>query len=313
MRISILRLFLVLAAASLALSSGLEASEWTKIRIGYPIAMNGRIPIVMQRAGIDRKHGLVGEFTAFQYGPPMFEALASGNLDAIVTSLYPAIAYASRLPGDFRVVAALGHSIYALMVPRDSAIGGWDDLKGKKIAISFNATPHLDMLRTLGAKGLKATDTSLLNFPPAELPLAFEKRFADAVVVFQPTVARLREDFDARVVHSWPFHFLTGVRGKYLTDNPAVAERYIAALSETARFIDDNRDETNRWFAEALRLDPRLVTLAVQEDEAQSAMALDATGIGLSPQFKQLVADWANTAYESGMIKTRVDVTGMFP
>ena len=55
--------------------------------------MNGQIPVVMERTGIAKKHGLDAEFVFFQYGPPMMEALASGHIDAVVTSTDPNTKY----------------------------------------------------------------------------------------------------------------------------------------------------------------------------------------------------------------------------
>src|SRR5690242_8753103 len=89
----------VLLAAALfgAASAGwsADAQAPTKIRIAYPSGMNGQIPVVMERAGIATKYGLDAEFVFFQYGPPMMEALASGHVDAVVTSLMPVTTFLS--------------------------------------------------------------------------------------------------------------------------------------------------------------------------------------------------------------------------
>src|SRR4030065_1777080 len=70
-----------------------------KLRIAYPSGMNGQIPVVMEKMGIAKKHGIDAEYVFFQYGPPMMEALASGHVDAIITSLMPVSTFLSRQPG----------------------------------------------------------------------------------------------------------------------------------------------------------------------------------------------------------------------
>ena len=95
-------------------------AEDAKIRIGYPSGLNAQIPIVMEKAGIAGKHQLDATFTGFQNGPPMMEGMVAGQLDAVITSPLPPIILASKLPGQIAVIASLGHSSHALLVPKDS-------------------------------------------------------------------------------------------------------------------------------------------------------------------------------------------------
>jgi len=100
--------------ALLLFSAGAAAQTPVQIRIAYPSGMNGQIPVVMERTGIAKKHGLDAQFVFFQYGPPMMEALASGHIDAVVTSLMPVTTFLSRQPNAAVVVASLGRSSYSL-------------------------------------------------------------------------------------------------------------------------------------------------------------------------------------------------------
>src|SRR5690349_10553013 len=178
-----------LAAAWAVSSMGAAAATGAapiKIRIAYPSGMNGQIPVVMERAGIATKYGLDAEFVFFQYGPPMMEALASGHVDAVVTSLMPVTTFLSRQPDAATVVASLGSSSYSLMVPKDSKIGSPDNLKGARIAVSFNSDSHLDLLRLLKERKLDPKkDVELLNVQPNDLVLTLNQGFADAIVIRQ--------------------------------------------------------------------------------------------------------------------------------
>jgi ABC-type nitrate/sulfonate/bicarbonate transport system substrate-binding protein len=105
--LSVLRTLAIGLLGALA-TQGAALAEDVKIRIGYPSGMNGQVPVVLDKAGIAGKHQLAAEFTSFQYGPPMMEGLASGQLDAVVTSFLPPFTLASKAPGSVKFVATLG-------------------------------------------------------------------------------------------------------------------------------------------------------------------------------------------------------------
>lgn len=279
-----------------------------KIRIAYPSGMNGQIASTMENANIATQQGLEAEFIFFQYGPPMMEALAAGDVDAVITSLMPVTNFLSRNPGKAEVVASLGASSYSLMVPADSPIQQATDLEGKKIAVSFGSDSHLDLLRYLKESGLDAeTDVALLNTKPDELQLAFEQGFADAIVIRQPQVLKMQETFDARIVHTWPFQFVSIMRSAYLAENPQAKERYVEALRHSMLYTATNKEQTSVWFAEKLRLDPAVVRQVSEDDPNYNVTKLEEVAVDITPEVQEILNDWGNFALESDMIKEPVD------
>lgn len=282
--------------------------EPIKIRIAYPSGMNGQIATTMEKAEIANQQGLEAEFIFFQYGPPMMEALAAGDVDAVITSLMPATNFLSRNPDKATVVASLGTSSYSLMVPNSSTIQQPADLKGKKIAVSFGSDSHLDLLRLLKETGLDAkTDVELLNTKPDELQLAFEQGFADAIVIRQPQVLKMQEKYQARIVETWTFQFLAVMRTDYLKENPEVQQRYVAALKDSILFTATHKEQTSAWFAEKLRVDPAVVQQLLAEDPNSKVTELKDVSIEVTPKVKKQLEDWAAFALESGMVKNQVD------
>src|SRR5690606_18788498 len=89
----------------------------TPVRIAYPSGLNGQIALVADKAGIATRNGLQAQFNLFQNGPPMMEALASGNVDVVVTSYQPFTTFRLKQPDAVTVIAQLGHSSYALVAP----------------------------------------------------------------------------------------------------------------------------------------------------------------------------------------------------
>jgi ABC-type nitrate/sulfonate/bicarbonate transport system substrate-binding protein len=235
-------------------------AEDAQIRIGYPSGLNAQIPIVMDRAGLAATHQLKATFTGFQNGPPMMEALVSGQLDAVITSPLPPIVLSAKLPGTIAIVAALGNSSHSLLVSKTSTATQFADLKGKKIGVSFSTDSHLDLVITLKEQGLDPKgDVELINLPPNELPSALETTLIDAALVRQPQVLRLIEGMGARAIHTWPFHFISIVRTEYLKKNPETIKRYLDALRASIFYVIRNPDESSRWFGEIQRVDPAVV------------------------------------------------------
>lgn len=283
-----------------------------KIRIAYPSGMNGQIPVVMERASIAKKHGLDAEYNFFQYGPPAMEAFVSGRVDAVITSLMPVTTLLSKQPDSAVVVASLGQSSHALMVTKESPVGEVRQLKGKKIAVSFGSDSHLDLLTLLKGAGMNpAADVQLLNTQPNELVLALTQKFADAIVIRQPQVMRLKEDFNAKVIHTWPFRFVSIVRADFLKANPAAKEKYLAALRESILYIAKNKETASVWFGEKLRLDPETIRHVSNDDPYYNVAKLEDIAIGVTPTFLKQLDTWFKDSYENGMIKTPLSISAI--
>lgn len=306
---------LVLGIVTLASGSALAASESDaappiKLRIAYPSGMNGQIPVVMEKAGIAKKHGIDPEYIFFQYGPPMMEALASGHVDAIITSLMPVATFVSRQPNAAVIVAGLGSSSYSLMVPKNSPVKDIKALRGKRIAVSFNSDSHLDLMRTLKAAGLDSKqDVKLLNVQPNELVLTLNEGFAEAIVIRQPQVLKVQEQFGAKIIHTWPFNFLSIMRAEYLAKNPSALARYRASLREAIHYIANNKEQASIWFAEKLRVDPEIVRRVSADDPNYRPVKNPADiAVGITPQIEKMTRDWFESSFEHGMIKTKIVV-----
>ena len=309
------RASLVLAALLSALTlGGAAVAETAKIRIGYPSGMNGQVPVVLNKAGIAAKHGLDAEFTAFQYGPPMMEGLASGQLDAVVTSFLPPFNLSVKAPGSVKFVAGLGGSSHSLLVSKDSTAASIEDLKGKKIGASFNSESHLDLLLLLKEKGIDhASDVELVNLQPNELPAALEKGLVDSVVIRQPQTLRLEQSLGAKRLHTWPFPFTSIVRSEYLKSNPDAVARYLEALKDTILYIAQNPDESATWFAEALRIDAEVVKSLSDENPIYAAKSRDEINIEVDDKFKTLLGERLEAAKSYGFLKGELDPATLVP
>jgi ABC-type nitrate/sulfonate/bicarbonate transport system substrate-binding protein len=305
------RIVLLGAFAAAAGVAATAKAENAPMRIAFPSGMNGQIVVTMEKAAIAEKNGLAATFTPFQYGPPMMEALASGSIDAVVTSLMPVTSYASKFPGDVKIVAMLGNSSHSLMVGKDSPLKAEPDLAGKKLGVSFGSDSHLDTQVWLRDSGL-AGKVDLINVAPAELATTLDNKSVDAIVIRQPQVLRLQERSGARILRTWPFRFVSIVKSKFIAEQPEAYASYLKSLRDALFYISQNQSQAAEWFGAHLRMDPKIVETVSKDDPNYSAKQLSDIEIAITPDARKLLSAWAEDAYQYKMIKSKVDLDKLF-
>lgn len=304
---------LALGSFAIAAAAGIPAAAWAgaadapTVRIAFPSGMNAQIIVAMDKAGVAEKVGLKAEYASFPYGPPMMEALAAGSIDVVVTSLMPVTSYAAKLPGDVKIVSMVGNSSHSLMVGKDSPIGATDGLVGKSIGVSFGSDSHLDTLVWLRQNGL-AGKVELVNIAPPELVTALSNRSVDAVVIRQPQVLRLQQQAGARVLHTWPFHFVSIVKTRFISEHPAEFQRYLIALREAIFFVAQHHEQSAGWFGEYLKMDPAIVRQVSGDDPNYNVASIGEIDLSITLEARDLIATWVDHAYQEKMIKRKVDL-----
>jgi ABC-type nitrate/sulfonate/bicarbonate transport system substrate-binding protein len=301
---------LSLAAACILACAQPACADDVPIRIAFPSGMNAQVVIAMQKAEIAEKAGLKPEYTPFQYGPPMMEALASGALDAVVTSLMPVTSYAAKVPGDIKIVAMVGQSSHSLLVAKDSPISSADALAGKTIGVSYGSDSHLDLLIWLKEQNLDGKVT-LANVEPAELAASLASKSVDAIVIRQPQVLRLQQQTGAKALHSWPFRFVSILRTKFIADHPKEAAAYVTALREAVTYVAQNHAQSAKWFGEYLRTDPSIIEQVSGDDPSYNGDPAK-IDISVKPGDRALIAKWSEDAFAQGMIKKKLDPAQLF-
>jgi ABC-type nitrate/sulfonate/bicarbonate transport system substrate-binding protein len=301
---------LALAAAIWGMPTIASATE-PAMRIAFPSGMNGQIVVTMEKAGIAEQSGIKARFESFQYGPPMMEALAAGSLDAVVTSLMPVTSYASKIPGDIRIVAMVGQSSHSLMVDKDGGIATPEALVGKKLGVSFGSDSHLDTLVWLKEASL-ADKVSLVNIAPSELATALANKSVDAIVIRQPQVLRLQQQSGAKILHTWPFRFVAIVKSKFIAERPQDVEKFVASLRQAILFIAQNKQKAATWFGEYLRTDPAIVQAVSKDDPFYAVTDIGQIDISVNPGSRALIEKWSADAFEYKMIKRKLDIETLF-
>jgi sulfonate transport system substrate-binding protein len=133
------------------------------------------------------------KFARFDFGPPLVQAAAAGDIDLGSVGDVPPITGAAKQFG-FKVVAVqrgadATKAAENIIVPKDSPIQTLADLRGKKIAVPQGSSAHGLALLALKSAGLTPKDAQLVYLSPAAGATAFNAGKVDAWSIWNPQSA----------------------------------------------------------------------------------------------------------------------------
>lgn len=251
------------------------------------------------------------KFARFDYGPPLVQATATGDIDLGYVGTVPPITGAAKQFG-FKIVATehgadRTKAAENIIVPKDSPIRTLGDLKGKKIAIPQGSSAHGLALLALKSVGLTPKDVELVYLSPAAGATAFNTGKVDAWSIWNPPSAIAVRN-GARII------------AKGLPPIDQVNNYYVA----TEKSLND--PGRRAALADVLTRVARIFTWAQQHpDEYAKAIAKE-TGVSLEdaratvdaypftinavqPEDIQAEQALSDAFFEAGEITKKVDVT----
>jgi sulfonate transport system substrate-binding protein len=255
-----LRWIAALVAASLTALPGMPAAgaapAVARVRAGIVAAIDQLgVPVAQDRGfferwgldvaianpyptGVDLLNALqAGEVQIGQVGVPMIGAVLRG-MDVVILGNYSGSAV--RLGGD---------NTMALVSRQGSGIKAIKDLRGKRIAVSFGTISHLYILGVLARAGLAVSDVTLVNAPPAEMPVALRGGAVDAFATWDPFPVIALQDVRGayEVARGGNFigfmGFIVALR-PWADRNEGTVERFLAARAEADRYMRGNPVQT---------------------------------------------------------------------
>ncbi|MDT5052046.1 MAG: sulfonate transport system substrate-binding protein [Mycobacterium sp.] len=143
------------------------------------------------------------KFARFDYGPPLVQAAASGDIDLGAVGDVPPITGAAKQFG-FKIIAVqrgadATKAAENIIVAKDSPIQTLADLKGKRIAVPQGSSAHGLALLALKSAGLTPKDVQLVYLSPAAGGTAFNTGKVDAWSIWNPQSALAVKD-GARII-----------------------------------------------------------------------------------------------------------------
>ncbi|MBD2101638.1 sulfonate ABC transporter substrate-binding protein [Leptolyngbya sp. FACHB-261] len=241
-------------------SQGQTAAEPAKpkiVRLGYQ-----KSNILVKSRGVLEKRlppqGISVEWTEFQAGPPLLEALNVGSIDIGPTGESPPI-FAQAAGTNLVYVAAVQPSPkgQGILVPKESPIRSVSELKGKKIAFTKASSAHYLLVSALKGAGLEYSDIEPVFLSPADARAAFLRGSVDAWVVWDPFFAAAEGTGNARVL-------LTGITkqgGYYLASrtfveqNPNLLKDLLEGIDEVGQWADTHPEEVAKILSPVLGID----------------------------------------------------------
>lgn len=260
------KLFTTLIAATagitvLAGSAAVSAAtdEGAVLRIAaqpYPLYSN--VYVAYELGYLDEEFEAIGaeyEWTQFQSGPLVNEAVAAGEADLGFMADLPAI-IAKSTGQEIEVVSnvAYGEKGLAVLVAEDSDISSVADLKGKKVAYATGSYAQHLLALLLDQEGLTLDDVESINLGAADQPAALAGGEVDALVIWEQYISKLTSEGVAKVLADG-----TGIkRGNMITyfvtdyakEHPLVVEAYIKALNRADELIETDPEAAAEAVAE---------------------------------------------------------------
>jgi NitT/TauT family transport system substrate-binding protein len=252
-------------------ASRAQAQSLATVRIAtIPIEPGAEVYFAKER-GFFAKAGLDADIQPMQGGSAIAAALVSGAIDIGFLAIDALAAIHRR--GAQLVALAPGTEYLspfttqnaALLVPANSPVQKAQDLNGKVVAvISLNSLTHTAVRTWMDKNGGDASTVKFVEIPSSAMGAALAANRVDAAEVAEPFIAEARKS--ARVLaygfDSIAKRFITTgwcSTPQWAKDHMLLANRFAAAMRETAAWANDNPQESGAILATDLKLDPIMV------------------------------------------------------
>lgn len=284
-------------------------SGWPKeIRIGY---QKGNSLVILKSSGNLEKtlssHGVTVKWYEFPFGPPMVEALNTGDIDlGFVGSTPPVLAQAGSAPDIVYVgyTAPCGEN-YGVLVPKTSNARTLRDLKGKRIAVARGSAGQYLLLKALEREGLKPEDVAPAYLQYSEARSALERGDVAAWVVPDPRLADTQAAGGVRIIASAAglpanYGFYIAPR-KFALSYPAVLRATLKEIDQTEQYAGKHLEDTARFLEK---------DTGVRRQVWQQALARQPWGVSfpLTPQVIAAQQEVADTFYRYQLLPKPVRV-----
>jgi sulfonate transport system substrate-binding protein len=156
---------------------------------------------VMEAAGVLKDVPYRIEWKEFAAAAPPLEALSAGAIETGLVGDAPfTFAAASNVP--VKAIAAIRQSQegLAVLVPDQSPIRSFEELRGKKIATGRGSIGHQLILAALEAKGWTLNDVQIVFLAPSDAKIAYSQGSVDAWSTWEPYVSQEEVLFGSRRV-----------------------------------------------------------------------------------------------------------------
>jgi NitT/TauT family transport system substrate-binding protein len=240
-----------------------------------------------RKAELFEKHGLHVDLSAMNSGAAVFAALVGNAAQFGSGSLFPVFsAFARGVP--LRVVAPIQLYTAAnadtwIIVRNESSVHDARGLNGKLLGVtSLNDTDEYSSRGWVTMKGGDGKSIKAVELPAAQMAAALDTGRIDAAIFRPPflTVAELSGKYRVigRPYDAIAPRFLQAcwvASADFIEKNPGLVRDFVAALGDSARYVNKHQAETIPLVAEFSGADPVLIGKGVRSHLTDSITLAD--------------------------------------
>lgn len=187
-------------------------------------------------------------------GPAIIEAMSTGDVDLSIVGVFPVVN--ANNAGNKIIILASGNYTedgFRLVVGPEATITSVEELSGLKIGVPFGTAEHQITLQLLEKHGLTADRVELVNLQQADALTALLGKEIDAALFNSGTLSAAENAGAKTIATNKEVGLIVNpVIGKkeFVEANPEITSRFLKVLDKTAKWIDENEDETVKIAAE---------------------------------------------------------------
>lgn len=269
--------------------------------------------LIAQEKGLFEKHGVQVEPVYYADFNQALPDIAAGKLDAGLFGLFDTFNVASLIDAKVVAVYDSGGVTSVMAAP---GIQSLQDLKGKRIGVTFGSSGEMVIRDALYRGGLTQRDVTLVNLPVAEIPAHLPKDI-QAGVTYEPYSSQALQAGNKALASSEASSLLPDViffRSEVVRQRPEDVRAFLAAWFEAVEYRLANPAESRQIISKATGLaekdlisgDAKLMTLRdnlryFSEDSASDQMSIYAIA---QVNMKFLV--------DSGNMTSLMEIRGLF-
>ena len=190
----------------------------------------------------------------FYFGPAIIEAMSTGDVDLSIVGVFPVVN--ANNAGNKIIILASGNYTedgFRLVVGPEATITSVEELSGLKIGVPFGTAEHQITLQLLEKHGLTTDQVELVNLQQADALTALLGKEIDAALFNSGTLSAAENAGAKTIATNKEVGLIVNpVIGKkeFVEANPEITSRFLKVLDKTAKWIDENEDETVKIAAE---------------------------------------------------------------
>jgi ABC-type nitrate/sulfonate/bicarbonate transport system substrate-binding protein len=201
---------------------------------------------VAQARGFFEREGLQVSLSSHTSGKAALAAVLGGKADFCTVAETP-IMFAGLKGEKIYVLATIADSrrYTKIVARRDRGITEPEDLKGKRVGVTFGTNAEYFFHAYLTFNGIAGETVHLVDLKPEEMPGAMIRGDVDAVVLWKPNDSKVEKALGPNAMaltneHIYKILWNIVARQDFVTAHPETVKKFLRALAQAERYIVGN-------------------------------------------------------------------------